>query len=193
VNIFVLLLSTLQKAAFHAEKNNTIITRTLNTDILANHLIMVDLETTLNAIKNERHVLDTEPLLFTLVSNPDSSTLKANIVSPSNIISHDESDNASSLTQKNMLMCRICHCEEVSPEFLITPCYCAGTLKFVHQACLQQWLKSNGMKSCELCKFDFIMETRTRSFRDWEKLDMNHIERRKVLCSVTFHLIGNYF
>jgi hypothetical protein len=47
------------------------------------------------------------------------------------------------------------------------------------------------MKSCELCKFDFIMETRTRSFRDWEKLDMNHIERRKVLCSVTFHLIGN--
>ena len=152
---------------------------------------MVDLETTLNAIKNDRN--DMEPLLFTLVHNPNSSNPKANIVNPINLIANDESDNSNSnsLNQKNLLMCRICHCEEVSPEFLITPCYCAGTLKFVHQACLQQWLKSNGMKSCELCKFDFIMETRTRSFRDWEKLDMNHIERRKVLCSVTFHLIGS--
>ena len=37
------------------------------------------------------------------------------------------------------------------------------------------------------------MQTKTRSFRDWEKLDMNHIERRKVLCSVTFHLIGKVY
>ena len=41
-------------------------------------------------------------------------------------------------------MCRICHCEEISEELLISPCYCAGSLKYVHQRCLQQWLKSNG-------------------------------------------------
>jgi hypothetical protein len=35
--------------------------------------------------------------------------------------------------------------EEISEEFLITPCYCSGTLRYVHQKCLQQWLKSNGM------------------------------------------------
>jgi E3 ubiquitin-protein ligase MARCH1/8 len=90
----------------------------------------------------------------------------------------------------NTLMCRICHCEETSEEYLITPCYCSGTLRYVHQSCLQQWLKSNGMKSCELCKFDFIMQTKIRSLRNWEKLEMNNIERRKVLCAVTFHLIA---
>jgi E3 ubiquitin-protein ligase MARCH1/8 len=46
------------------------------------------------------------------------------------------------------------------------------------------------MKSCELCKFEFIMQTRIRSLKNWEKLDMNNIERRKILCSVTFHLIA---
>ena len=46
------------------------------------------------------------------------------------------------------------------------------------------------MKSCELCKFEFIMQTRIRSLKNWEKLDMSNIERRKILCSVTFHLIA---
>ena len=109
---------------------------------------MVDLETTLNAINNERHGSDMEPLLFTLVPNCDPSNLKANIVK----IHNENSEYTTNMTQKNMLMCRICHCEEVSPEFLITPCYCSGTLKFVHQACLQQWLKSNGKKHCFLLK-----------------------------------------
>lgn len=42
----------------------------------------------------------------------------------------------------NTIMCRICHCEETSEEYLIAPCYCSGTLRYVHQSCLQQWLKS---------------------------------------------------
>jgi hypothetical protein len=46
-----------------------------------------------------------------------------------------------------------------------------------------------GTKTCELCKFDFIMQTRIRSLKNWEKLDMNNMERRRVLCTVTFHLI----
>lgn len=33
------------------------------------------------------------------------------------------------------------------------------------------------------------MQTRIRSLKDWEKLDINHIERRKILCSVMFHTI----
>jgi hypothetical protein len=53
-------------------------------------------------------------------------------------------DDDNSTDNSNGLMCRICHCEETSEEYLITPCYCSGTLRFVHQSCLQQWLKSNG-------------------------------------------------
>ena len=34
------------------------------------------------------------------------------------------------------------------------------------------------------------MQTRVRSFRHWEKLDMDHIERRKLIFSVLIHLIA---
>lgn len=34
------------------------------------------------------------------------------------------------------------------------------------------------------------MQTKIRPFKNWEKLDMNNIERRKILCSVTFHVIA---
>jgi hypothetical protein len=44
----------------------------------------------------------------------------------------------------NHFMCRICHCEEVSEDCLLTPCYCSGTLRYVHQVCLQRWLRSKG-------------------------------------------------
>jgi E3 ubiquitin-protein ligase MARCH1/8 len=100
------------------------------------------------------------------------------------------SSSKSSLSSNQTLMCRICHCEENSEEYLLSPCHCTGTLRYVHQACLQQWLKSNGMKSCELCKFEFIMQTKIRPLKNWQKLDMNRIEKRKIFCSVAFHIIA---
>lgn len=62
-------------------------------------------------------------------------------------------------------MCRICHCEADAENPLISPCYCAGSLRFVHQACLQQWIKSSDTRCCELCKFNFIMHTKIKPFR----------------------------
>lgn len=61
-------------------------------------------------------------------------------------------------------MCRICHCEGDHQLPLISPCFCSGSLKFVHQACLQQWIKSSDTKCCELCKFEFIMNTKLKPF-----------------------------
>jgi E3 ubiquitin-protein ligase MARCH1/8 len=105
-------------------------------------------------------------------------------------LNNDNDSCSEHLLKSSTVMCRICHCEETSEEYLIAPCFCNGSLKYVHQSCLQQWLKINGTKSCELCKFDFIMQTEIRPFKNWEKLDMNNIERRKILCSVTFHIIA---
>uniref|UniRef100_A0A4W6ENR4 RING-CH-type domain-containing protein n=1 Tax=Lates calcarifer TaxID=8187 RepID=A0A4W6ENR4_LATCA len=48
---------------------------------------------------------------------------------------------------------------------LIMPCRCTGSLSFVHQACLNQWIKSSDTRCCELCKFDFIMETKLKPLR----------------------------
>ncbi len=113
------------------------------------------IEATLNATKvssiNEKSTHstnDTEPLLIPKSDEVDNVIVKAN-TNVSSMTSNDDSEslndnNNNNFNHKHMLMCRICHCEEVSHEFLITPCYCSGTLKYVHQACLQQWLKSNG-------------------------------------------------
>ncbi|XP_054634442.1 E3 ubiquitin-protein ligase MARCHF7 isoform X2 [Dunckerocampus dactyliophorus] len=89
-----------------------------------------------------------------------------------------------------MEVCRICHCEGDEECPLIMPCRCTGSLSFVHHACLYQWIKSSDTRCCELCKFDFIMETKLKPLRKWEKLHMSKSERRKIFCSVLFHLIA---
>ncbi|KAL6487312.1 hypothetical protein MHYP_G00039380 [Metynnis hypsauchen] len=95
-----------------------------------------------------------------------------------------------SVTPSNQDICRICHCEGDDESPLIMPCHCTGSLRFVHQACLQQWIKSSDTRCCELCKFEFIMETKLKPLRKWEKLQMTASERRKIMCSVTFHVIA---
>ncbi|XP_005365121.1 E3 ubiquitin-protein ligase MARCH8 isoform X3 [Microtus ochrogaster] len=95
-----------------------------------------------------------------------------------------------SVTPSNQDICRICHCEGDDESPLITPCHCTGSLHFVHQACLQQWIKSSDTRCCELCKYEFIMETKLKPLRKWEKLQMTASERRKIMCSVTFHIIA---
>ncbi|KAK3761800.1 hypothetical protein RRG08_010123 [Elysia crispata] len=87
-------------------------------------------------------------------------------------------------------ICRICHCEGEENNRLISPCLCSGSLKYIHLACLQKWIKSSEKKSCELCNFEYTMTTKTKPFREWERLEMTSAERRKVVCSVTFHLIA---
>lgn len=63
--------------------------------------------------------------------------------------------------------CRICHCErnESNDQPLIRPCLCSGTLMFVHQSCLQKWIKSSDIKKCELCQYKFVMEAKVKPFR----------------------------
>ncbi|KAL3877340.1 hypothetical protein ACJMK2_035063 [Sinanodonta woodiana] len=93
----------------------------------------------------------------------------------------------------SMESCRICQCEtcEIQPESpLIAPCLCDGSLRFIHQACLQKWIKSSNKTACELCSFEYHMTKKTKPFSEWERLEMNTAERRKVVCSVTFHVIA---
>ncbi|XP_036439295.1 E3 ubiquitin-protein ligase MARCHF8 [Colossoma macropomum] len=93
-------------------------------------------------------------------------------------------------TDDELEVCRICHCEGDEDCPLITPCRCTGSLRFVHQGCLHQWIKSSDTRCCELCKYDFIMETHLKPLRKWEKLQMSTSERRKIFCSVMFHLVA---
>ncbi|KAF2860387.1 hypothetical protein K470DRAFT_257986 [Piedraia hortae CBS 480.64] len=51
--------------------------------------------------------------------------------------------------------CRICRSEGTTDEPLFHPCKCSGSIRFVHQDCLLQWLHHSSKKYCELCKTPF--------------------------------------
>lgn len=51
--------------------------------------------------------------------------------------------------------CRICRGEGSPEEPLFYPCKCSGSIKFVHQSCLMEWLSHSQKKYCELCKTPF--------------------------------------
>lgn len=51
--------------------------------------------------------------------------------------------------------CRICRGEGSEEEQLFYPCKCSGSIKYVHQACLVEWLSHSQKKYCELCKTPF--------------------------------------
>ena len=52
-------------------------------------------------------------------------------------------------------VCRMCHCEGEDNRPLYFPCKCDGSIRYVHQDCLLQWLKIKSIKlgesKCELC------------------------------------------
>ena len=68
----------------------------------------------------------------------------------------------SETTAASSVSCRICFEEEVSPESgrLIHPCACSGTLAYIHENCLKEWILSKESKpfQCELCHCHFNME-----------------------------------
>lgn len=58
--------------------------------------------------------------------------------------------------------CRICFEPESQKNFLITPCKCSGSMKYIHEECLKIWLLSQdkdlSISECDVCKTKFIMK-----------------------------------
>jgi E3 ubiquitin-protein ligase DOA10 len=53
--------------------------------------------------------------------------------------------------EKEVAYCRVCHGESEPDNQLFFPCKCDGSIKYVHQECLEQWLKVSNKQKCELC------------------------------------------
>ena len=100
-------------------------------------------------------------------SEPQEKLLKINVVK--NI---KQNESIFSKVEKKNILCRICYMEEESPKNpLIQPCICDGSLKYVHLACLRQWISTHSCVridknencaiflikpvECELCKTKF--------------------------------------
>ncbi|GMH18142.1 hypothetical protein Nepgr_019983 [Nepenthes gracilis] len=52
-------------------------------------------------------------------------------------------------------VCRICRYPGDAVNSLRYPCACSGSIKFVHQDCLIQWLNHSNARQCEVCKHPF--------------------------------------
>ncbi|KAJ4295051.1 hypothetical protein N0V90_007059 [Kalmusia sp. IMI 367209] len=65
------------------------------------------------------------------------------------------SSNAQVPDKDDVDTCRICRGEGTPEEPLFFPCKCSGSIKYVHQECLMEWLSHSQKKYCELCKTSF--------------------------------------
>ncbi|KAF5789975.1 putative transcription factor C2H2 family [Helianthus annuus] len=61
---------------------------------------------------------------------------------------HDDDDEEEDV-------CRICRNPGDADNPLRYPCACSGSIKFVHQDCLLQWLNHSNARNCEVCKHPF--------------------------------------
>ncbi|EOD49412.1 putative ring finger membrane protein [Neofusicoccum parvum UCRNP2] len=68
---------------------------------------------------------------------------------------YDPNSAASDKASDDPDTCRICRGEGTKEEPLFYPCKCSGSIKFVHQDCLMEWLSHSQKKHCELCKTPF--------------------------------------
>lgn len=63
------------------------------------------------------------------------------------------------------LCCRICH-SVTDIETLVSPCLCTGSMKYVHESCLLNWLKSSVKTKCELCLHEVPVKKLTKPLRE---------------------------
>eukprot|EP01050_Picozoa_sp_SAG11_P043167 SAG11_NODE_20279_length_449_cov_0.720000_1_plen_99_part_00 len=57
-------------------------------------------------------------------------------------------------------ICRICFdgdAEQLAAGLLLSPCLCRGSMRYVHQECLNQWRTSSqnpdSLSACDSCRF----------------------------------------
>lgn len=52
-------------------------------------------------------------------------------------------------------ICRVCRSEASPDRPLFHPCICTGSIKWIHQECLLQWMRYSRKEYCELCSHRF--------------------------------------
>ena len=60
--------------------------------------------------------------------------------------------------KKIVHVCRICHNIGTKNDPLLHPCKCSGSIKYIHERCLFEWLKHQSSNRCEICHFEFKFE-----------------------------------
>lgn len=83
-------------------------------------------------------------------------------------------ESTTSTSSYAFCFCRICH-ESNEPTNdmdldscgrLIAPCLCDGSLKYVHEKCIQQWIEISQSRKCELCHFEYETRKYTKPIKE---------------------------
>uniref|UniRef100_A0A2P2KHQ1 RING-type E3 ubiquitin transferase n=1 Tax=Rhizophora mucronata TaxID=61149 RepID=A0A2P2KHQ1_RHIMU len=67
----------------------------------------------------------------------------------------DEVEDVGEEEEEEEDVCRICRNPGDEDNPLRYPCACSGSIRFVHQDCLLQWLNHSNARQCEVCKYAF--------------------------------------
>ncbi len=110
---------------------------------------------------------------------------------------------------ENKKICKIClDCEQNESNKLISPCLCQGSVKYIHELCLKNWILNNPKKNikescCEICNFKYTITFTTKlqfNRQNWckyiEKLLTIIVASLVILSSVGYILyliISRYF
>ncbi|KNC99656.1 uncharacterized protein SPPG_09243 [Spizellomyces punctatus DAOM BR117] len=57
--------------------------------------------------------------------------------------------------EEEVEICRVCRCPSTPDQPLYYPCKCSGSMKYVHQDCLEEWLQHSRKRQCEICNHAF--------------------------------------
>lgn len=49
--------------------------------------------------------------------------------------------------------CRICFGTEEPSNKFIKPWNCKGSMQFVHEKCMNEWIRQSGLETCDLCRY----------------------------------------
>lgn len=102
----------------------------------------MDQDHTFGALASERRRRTSAADAFSLEARSRPATAKPSSTQDANSLSDPDT-------------CRICRGEGTPEEPLFFPCKCSGSIKYVHQDCLMEWLSHSQKKHCELCKTPF--------------------------------------
>lgn len=109
-------------------------------------------------------------------------------IKPNVLVSNDSEENLRLLkptseetnyvSAVNSTVCRICHTNN-SSENLISPCYCKGSMAYVHLSCLERWLNQSSRSYCELCMYHYnAVETQRYGLCEGLRLWIRHPRNR---------------
>ena len=115
---------------------------------------------------------------------------KSSILSKNNLSILKIMNDSKLFETKEIKICRICFEKGEKNNPLISPCLCEGSIKYVHQTCLKNWIKISFIKpefsKCEICNFKYHI----RFFQDKK---INKVAIRKFILYIFCFFIGMVF